>query len=515
MRDPSQDMIVVLDFGSQTTQLIARRVRELNVYCEIHPYYVSPDVIDALRPNGIILSGGPASVYEDDAPKCAEEFVTGKRPVLGICYGMQLMTQFLGGEVAPTAEREYGHALVEVDRPTRLTSGVTSPLHVWMSHGDRLDRLPDGFEAVAKSENSPVAIMADAADRRFGLQFHPEVVHTKEGHELLANFVLGVCGCSATWTMESFVETTVRDIRAGTQGKRVLSATSGGVDSTVLSKLMRDAIGDRVVCLFVDNGLLRKDEAAQVRAMFRDNLDIELHFVDATDRFLEALEGVAEPEAKRRIIGNTFIEVFEDALTDIGGADFLAQGTLYPDVIESVSVRGPSSTIKTHHNVGGLPEDLRFELIEPFRELFKDEVRAVGRELDIPKDMLGRHPFPGPGLAVRVLGDITRERLDVLREADAIFIEELHAANLYDSIWQAFAVLLPVSTVGVMGDARTYENVVALRAVHSRDGMTADWYPLPHDLLGRASNRIINEVKGVNRVCYDISSKPPATIEWE
>ncbi len=515
MRDPSQDMIVVLDFGSQTTQLIARRVRELDVYCEIHPYHVSPDVIEALNPRGIILSGGPASVYEADAPKCAEEFVSGDRPVLGICYGMQLITHFLGGHVAATEEREYGHALVDVDRETSLTTGAGNPLHVWMSHGDRIDRLPEGFTAVAKTENSPVAIMADAEERRFGLQFHPEVVHTKEGHELLSNFVLGVCKCDATWTMESFVAKTVREVQETTNGKHVLSATSGGVDSTVLSKLMRDAIGENVTCLFVDNGLLRKDEAAQVRAMFRDHLDIELHFVDATDQFLDALKGVVDPEVKRRIIGNTFIDVFEAAVGDIGEVDFLAQGTLYPDVIESVSVGGPSSTIKTHHNVGGLPEDLRFTLIEPFRELFKDEVRAVGRELDIPKEMIGRHPFPGPGLAVRVLGDITRERLDVLREADAIFIEELHAANVYDSIWQAFAVLLPVNTVGVMGDARTYENVVALRAVHSRDGMTADWYPLPHDLLGRASNRIINEVKGVNRVCYDISSKPPATIEWE
>lgn len=514
MRGPSRDMIVVLDFGSQTTQLIARRVRELNVYCEIHPYYVSPDVIDALTPSGIILSGGPASVYDDGAPRCAKEFVTGDRPVLGICYGMQLMTQFLGGEVAPTTEREYGHALVEVNRRTRLTADVSDPLHVWMSHGDRLNRLPEGFSAVARSENSPVAIMADAGERRFGLQFHPEVVHTKEGHALLSNFVLGVCGCAATWTMESFVETNIRDIRAKTKGKRVLSATSGGVDSTVLAKLMREAIGDDVVCLFVDNGLLRKDEAAQVRAMFRD-IDIDLRFVDATERFLAALAGIVDPEVKRRVIGNTFIDVFEDAVAGIGDVDFLAQGTLYPDVIESVSVGGPSSTIKTHHNVGGLPDNLRFELIEPFRELFKDEVRAVGRELDIPKEMVGRHPFPGPGLAVRVLGDITRERLDVLREADAIFIDELHTSGLYDSIWQAFAVLLPVNSVGVMGDARTYENVVALRAVHSRDGMTADWYPLPHDLLGRVSTRIINEVAGVNRVCYDISSKPPATIEWE
>jgi GMP synthase (glutamine-hydrolysing) len=514
MRDPSQDLIVILDFGSQTTQLIARRVRELNVYCEIHPYHVSPDAIDALNPSGIILSGGPASVYEDGAPHCSREFVTGHRPVLGICYGMQLMTHFLGGEVAPTTEREYGHALVEVSQRTRLTANIVDPLHVWMSHGDRLHRLPDGFTAIGRTENAPVAIMADADERRFGLQFHPEVVHTKEGHELLSNFVLGVCECSPTWTMESFVETNIAAIRAKTRGKRVLSATSGGVDSTVLAKLMREAIGDDVVCLFVDNGLLRKDEAEQVRAMFAD-INIDLHFVDATDRFLDALAGVVDPEEKRRIIGATFIAVFEDAVAEIGEVDFLAQGTLYPDVIESVAVGGPSSTIKTHHNVGGLPEDLRFELIEPFRELFKDEVRAVGRELDIPKDMVGRHPFPGPGLAVRVLGDITRERLDVLREADAIFIEELHAAGLYDSIWQAFAVLLPINTVGVMGDARTYENVVALRAVHSRDGMTADWYPLPHDLLGRASNRIINEVAGVNRVCYDISSKPPATIEWE
>ncbi|MDA1191626.1 MAG: glutamine-hydrolyzing GMP synthase, partial [Candidatus Poribacteria bacterium] len=373
MREPSQDLIVVLDFGSQTTQLIARRVRELNVYCEIHPYFVDPDAIKALNPKGIILSGGPASVYAEGAPHCSASVVDGSTPVLGICYGMQLMTHLLGGKVAPSSEREFGHALVQATSPTALTDGVRNPLHVWMSHGDRIERTPPGFRPIAQSGNSPIAMMADESGRRFGLQFHPEVVHTKEGHAILSNFVFGVCGCEPSWTMGSFVETTIRDARERTGGRRVLCATSGGVDSTVLAVLLHRALGDNVTCLFVDNGLLRKNEAAEVRAMFEDELGVPLHFVNASDRFLNALSGVTEPEQKRRIIGGAFIEVFEDALKEIGRIDFLAQGTLYPDVIESVSVKGPSATIKTHHNVGGLPDNLRFELIEPFRELFKDE----------------------------------------------------------------------------------------------------------------------------------------------
>lgn len=515
MRETPQEVVIVLDFGSQTTQLIARRIRELHVYCEIHPFSTPPRLLRALQPKGIVLSGGPASVYASEAPHIATELLDGSVPILGICYGMQLLTHLLGGRVAPSVEREFGHAVVRVDRQTRLTQGLGDVLRVWMSHGDRIEIPPKGFHAVAHSENSPIAIMADESQRRFGIQFHPEVVHTLQGKELLANFVFGVCGCRPTWTMGSFVERSIEEIRQRAKGKRVLLATSGGVDSTVLAVLLHRALGEGVTCLFVDNGLLRKDEARAVRKTFRERLGIELMFVDASERFLKRLEGITDPEQKRRVIGNEFIAVFEDALAQIGPVDILAQGTLYPDVIESVSVKGPSATIKTHHNVGGLPENLRFELLEPFRELFKDEVRQVGRELGVPEDILERHPFPGPGLAVRVLGEVTSERLAVLRQADAIFIEELRNAGQYESVWQAFAVLLPVQTVGVMGDERTYENVVALRAVKSIDGMTADWAPLPYDLLGRVSNRIINEVRGINRVCYDISSKPPATIEWE
>lgn len=515
MRKTPPELVVVLDFGSQTTQLIARRIRELHVYCEIHPFTTPPKTLRALRPKGIVLSGGPASVYAPEAPHVAVKLLDGSVPVLGICYGMQLLTHLLGGRVAPSAEREFGHAVVWIDRPTLLTQGLGDALRVWMSHGDRIEVPPKGFHAVAHSENSPVAMIADESQRRFGIQFHPEVVHTLQGKELLANFVFDVCGCQPTWTMESFLETTIEEIRQRAKGKRVLLATSGGVDSTVLAVLLHRALGEGVTCLFVDNGLLRKDEAIAVRKTFRERLGIELTFVDASERFLKRLEGITDPERKRRVIGNEFIAVFEDSLAQIGPVDMLAQGTLYPDVIESVSVKGPSATIKTHHNVGGLPKNLRFELLEPFRELFKDEVRQVGRELGVPEDILGRHPFPGPGLAVRILGEVTPERLTVLRQADAIFIEELRNAGQYEAVWQAFAVLLPVQTVGVMGDERTYENVVALRAVKSTDGMTADWAPLPYDLLGRVSNRIINEVRGVNRVCYDVSSKPPATIEWE
>ena len=509
-----EESIVVLDFGSQYTQLIARRVREQQVYCEILPYHTPIEVLREVAPKGLVLSGGPSSVYASQAPLCSPEVLKMGIPVLGICYGMQLITHLLGGKVDPAPEREFGFAQLAVDDAVGLFEGLSSPLSVWMSHGDRITATPPGFHANAHTSNSPIAAMTDDQHRRFGLQFHPEVVHTPQGADILRNFARKVCGCESEWTMESFVSTTVESIRAQVGGERILCAVSGGVDSTVLAKLVQLAVGNQLVCVFVNNGLLRKNEADEVQQTFQ-KLRIPLRYVDASARFLERLADVTMPEQKRKIIGNEFIGVFEDELKEVGEIGFLAQGTLYPDVIESISVKGPSATIKTHHNVGGLPEHLAFQLVEPLRELFKDEVRRVGRELGIPKAILGRHPFPGPGLAVRVLGEVTEQRLDLLREADAIFIGELHEAGIYDDIWQAFAVLLPVQSVGVMGDERTYEDVIALRAVTSTDGMTADWAHIPHEILGRIANRIINEVRGVNRVAYDISSKPPSTIEWE
>ena len=510
-----RETIVVLDFGSQYTQLIARRVREHKVYCEIHPYNIPLNELESIQPKGIILSGGPASVYAPDAPLTDSRILTLGVPILGICYGMQLIAHLSAdGKVHPADEREFGSAELTVDLPIPLFADLPKRLDVWMSHGDRIDVLPDGFHPVAHTDNSPIAAIADLDRDIYGLQFHPEVIHTQDDNQLLANFVHEVCECRAEWTMQSFITEATEKIRAETDGARVLCAVSGGVDSTVLATLLKRAVGDALVCVFVNNGLLRKNEADQVLSTFRE-LGIDVYYVDATDRFLEYLSGVESPEQKRKIIGNQFIEVFKEGLAQVGQINFLAQGTLYPDVIESVSVKGPSATIKTHHNVGGLPENLPFKLIEPLRELFKDEVRAVGSELDIPQPVLGRHPFPGPGLAVRILGPITQERLDMLREADEIFIAELQKAELYDEIWQALTVFLPVKSVGVMGDERTYENVVALRAVTSTDGMTADWAKIPHDVLGVISNRIINEVRGINRVVYDISSKPPSTIEWE
>ena len=510
-----RETIVVLDFGSQYTQLIARRVREHKVYCEIHPYNIPLNELESIQPKGIILSGGPASVYAPDAPLTDSRILTLGVPILGICYGMQLIAHLSAdGKVHPADEREFGSAELTVDLPIPLFADLPKTMDVWMSHGDRIDVLPDGFHPVAHTDNSPIAAIADLDRDIYGLQFHPEVIHTQDNNRLLANFVYEVCECGDEWTMQSFITEATENIRTETGGDRVLCAVSGGVDSTVLATLLKRAVGDALVCVFVNNGLLRKNEADQVLSTFRE-LGIDVYYVDATDRFLEYLSGVESPEQKRKIIGNQFIEVFKEGLGQIGQIDFLAQGTLYPDVIESVSVKGPSATIKTHHNVGGLPENLPFQLIEPLRELFKDEVRAVGSELDIPKSVLGRHPFPGPGLAVRILGPITQERLDMLREADEIFIAELQKAELYDEIWQALTVFLPVKSVGVMGDERTYENVVALRAVTSTDGMTADWAKIPHDVLGVISNRIINEVRGINRVVYDISSKPPSTIEWE
>ena len=510
-----QKKILILDFGSQYTQLIARRIRELKVYSEIRPFSEPLKGIQAFRPSGLILSGGPSSVSDPGAPFPDLGIFSMGIPILGICYGMQLMTQMLGGRVAPAAHREYGAADLDLLAESELFSGLGKRLRVWMSHGDRIDAPPKGFSPIAGTPNSPVAAMADAGRGYYALQFHPEVAHTPQGMEILKNFAYRICGCGPNWTMHSFVEQAVSDIRARAGNGKVICALSGGVDSSVAAVLIHRAIGDRLTCIFVDNGLLRLNEPEKVVRTFRDEFRIPLIAVQAEDRFLAKLAGVTDPEKKRKIIGNEFIQVFEEEAGRLGKVDFLAQGTLYPDVIESVSFKGPSATIKSHHNVGGLPERMKLKLIEPLRELFKDEVRLAGKELQIPDEILFRQPFPGPGLAVRVLGEVTRDRLDILRRADAIVIEEVKAAGLYRQIWQSFAVLLPIRTVGVMGDERTYEHVIAVRAVTSQDGMTADWVQLPYDLLARISNRIINEVKGVNRVAYDISSKPPSTIEWE
>jgi GMP synthase (glutamine-hydrolysing) len=520
-------LVVILDFGSQTTQLIARRVREAGVYCEIHPCTLPAEAVAALKPVGLILSGGPCSVYDEGAPQAdpallelADPETGAPVPVLGICYGLQAITQALGGSVEPSDHREFGRSPLVAHVETPLFAGVGEHSTVWMSHGDRLTRLPEGFRAIAATDNAPLAAVASEDGRILGVQFHPEVVHTQDGARMLSNFVVGVCGCRGDWTTGSFIDDKTAEIRALVGDDHVVLGLSGGVDSSVAAALLHRAIGDRLTCVFVDNGLLRAGEFEQVQATFRDGFSLDLVAVDASELFLSRLDGVADPEEKRRIIGRTFVEVFEQetlAVTERLGRKprFLAQGTLYPDVIESVSFRGPSATIKTHHNVGGLPEKLGFELLEPFRELFKDEVREVGRALGVPEAIVGRHPFPGPGLAVRHLGAITAAGLDLLRRADTIWLDELRTSGEYDNVWQAFAVLLPVQSVGVMGDFRTYEQAVCLRAVTSTDGMTADWAHVPYAVLGRASNRIINEVRGINRVAYDVSSKPPATIEWE
>jgi GMP synthase (glutamine-hydrolysing) len=512
-------VILILDFGSQYTQLIARRVRELRVYCEIHPYDLPLETIRRMAPEGIILSGGPASVYQDDAPRPARDVLAllteGAPPVLGICYGMNVLGQAFGGEVKRAARKEFGPADLRITRFDPLLALGGRSTRVWMSHGDQMASIPDVFETLASSDNSPHAAFRHRERPVYGLQFHPEVTHTVDGKEILRNFVLRVCGARADWTMRGFVEAWVPRIRERVGGRRVICGLSGGVDSTVTAALIHRAIGERLTCIFVDNGLLRAGEAEQVMQVFRDSMELDVRHVDASARFLKNLREVEDPERKRRTIGVTFIEVFEEEAKKIPDAAFLAQGTLYPDVIESVSVRGPSATIKSHHNVGGLPERMRLELVEPLRELFKDEVRDLGRVLGVPEEIVARQPFPGPGLAIRVIGPVDPERLAILRGADAIVQEEIRAADLYGDLWQAFAVLLPVKTVGVMGDERTYENVIAIRAVTSNDGMTADWARLPGDVLGRLSSRIINEVRGVNRVVYDISSKPPATIEWE
>ena len=508
------EKIVVLDFGSQYTQLIARRIREQGVYCEILPYHISVARLQALAPKGLILSGGPSSVYEPDAPSVTPALFELGVPVLGICYGMQLMAHLYGGRVLPTQEREYGRAELFIDDPSDLFNGLGKKLLVWMSHGDQVLTLPPDFVPIAHTESSPFAAIRHRTRPLYAVQFHPEVVHTSRGVEILRNFVLRICGIAPTWTMASFVEMAIERIRREVGKARVLCALSGGVDSSVTALLVHRAVGSRLISIFVDNGLLRKGEAEEVLKTFQQ-LGLHVVFVDGKRRFLERLKGITDPEEKRRIIGAEFIAIFEEEAQKLGGIDYLAQGTLYPDVIESVQVKGPSATIKTHHNVGGLPSTMPFRLIEPLRELFKDEVRRLGKGLGLPDGILQRQPFPGPGLAVRILGEVTEERLDMLREADAIVEEEVRKAGLYETLWQAFAVLLPVRSVGVMGDLRTYEYVIAVRAVESQDGMTADWARLPDDLLATIANRIVNEVKGVNRVVYDITSKPPGTIEWE
>lgn len=513
------DNILIIDFGSQVTQLIARRVREAGVYCEIVPFNAAAQAFQRMQPNAVILSGGPGSVPEEGSPRAPQEVFDSGLPVLGICYGQQTMSEQLGGRVESGHHREFGAADVEIHKPSPLFEGiweVGGKYPVWMSHGDRVTQLPEGFEVIATSPNAPCAVAVDETRRYYTTQFHPEVVHTPDGRRLISNFVHKIAGLKGDWTMAAYREQAVEAIRKQVGDKRVICGLSGGVDSSVAALLIHEAVGDQLTCILVDHGLMRMNEASEVVAMFREHYNIPLVHVDASDRFIGELEGESDPETKRKTIGRLFIDVFEEEARKLGGADFLAQGTLYPDVIESVSFTGgPSVTIKSHHNVGGLPERMNMQLVEPLRELFKDEVRDLGRELGLPDKFVGRHPFPGPGLAIRCPGGITRDKLEILRQADAIYLDEIRKAGLYDEIWQAFAVLLPVQTVGVMGDGRTYEFVCALRAVTSVDGMTADFYPYDMKFLGRAATRIINEVRGINRVVYDVTSKPPGTIEWE
>ena len=512
------DKILILDFGSQYTQLIARRVRECQIYSEIHPYDISLDKVKSFSPKGIIFSGGPASVYEQGAPLCDPALLRIGIPVLGICYGMQLIAQLLGGKVIYSEKREYGKAKLILDRDEKLFKGIGrkgSQLVVWMSHGDQVKTLPLGFHTIAHSKNTPFAGIGESQKRIYGFQFHPEVVHTQKGLDLIKNFLFHICECNRLWTMKSFLEQTSHDLRKRIGKGKVICALSGGIDSTVVALLLHRAIGDRLQCIFVNNGLLRKNEATQVVNLFSDHFKILLIYVNAENLFLKKLEGVIDPEEKRKRIGKEFISIFEREAKKIGGVEYLAQGTLYPDVIESISSKGPSATIKSHHNVGGLPEKMKLKLVEPLRELFKDEVRQLGKVLGLPDQIIKRQPFPGPGLAIRIIGKVNKERLQILRAADEIVMNEMEKNGFLNQVWQSFAVLLPVKTVGVMGDERTYENVVALRVVGSQDGMTADWARLPYKILEQLSNRIINEVKGVNRVVYDISSKPPSTIEWE
>jgi GMP synthase (glutamine-hydrolysing) len=513
------ESILIVDFGSQVTQLIARRVREAGVYSEIAPYNAAGEAFDRLQPKGIILSGGPSSVMWDDSPRAPQNFFECGLPILAICYGQQTMAHQLGGIVAASDNREFGRAFIEIIDESALFDGlwnVGETHQVWMSHGDRVEQLPEGFKIVAKSEGAPYAIATDEGRRFYSMMFHPEVVHTPDGGKLLANFVRHVCGCAGDWTMGAFRDAKIAEIREQVGRGKVICGLSGGVDSAVAAVLIHEAVGEQLTCVFVDHGLMRLGEAEQVVSLFRNSYNIPLVHVDASQDFLGGLAGVTDPEAKRKFIGKTFIDIFEAEAAKVGGADFLAQGTLYPDVIESVSFTGgPSVTIKSHHNVGGLPDRMNMQLVEPLRELFKDEVRVLGRELGLPEAFVARHPFPGPGLAIRIPGEVTEERCDILRKADAIYLEEIRNAGLYDAIWQAFAVLLPVRTVGVMGDYRTYDNVCGLRAVTSVDGMTADIYPFDAAFLARVATRIVNEVPGINRVVYDYTSKPPGTIEWE
>ena len=509
------EKILIIDFGSQFTQLITRRVRESNVYSEIHSHKITFKEIKLFDPTGIILSGGPMSVYDTDAPDLDELILKMKIPILGICYGLQLISKKLGGKVEPAKDREYGKAILNVIQKSPLFHNVNIESKVWMSHGDYLTELPNGFDIIAKSDHSPIGAVANESEKIYGVQFHPEVVHTDEGKKIIHNFLFDICKCTGSWTSHNFIENNIAEIKEKVGSAKAICALSGGVDSTVAAVLVKKAIGDNLICIHIDTGLMRKNESYEIGKIFNERLNLNHIHINSSEKFISKLKGISDPEQKRKIIGNTFIEVFEEEAKKIDGALFLVQGTLYPDVIESVSVKGASVTIKTHHNVGGLPKKMNLKLIEPFRSLFKDEVRNVGRELNIPDEFIERHPFPGPGLAVRILGSVDQEKLEILKEADDIYISAIKSAGIYNKIWQAFAVLLPIQSVGVMGDARTYEFVLSLRAVTSVDGMTADWYNFEHEFLSDVSNKIINKVRGVNRVVYDISSKPPATIEWE